>query len=372
MRLHLKYNFILLTLFAAGLLFSCEEEEKNGPEPTAALEVAPESALQVNKEITFVSTSKNATSFLWSFGDGNTAIGKQVSHVYNKPGDYTVTIEASGNGMRDVASQTITIEASNYELYFIDNDAMKLRKISLKDPSQVTDVFDLPGFCMGLAWDAATGEFYYSDDDAKKIYKNNLAGTAETEVAADLADPRDIALDLENDRLFVAERGADQITEVDLSDNSKSALYSSADDPLFLLPVGLDIHDGYLYATAVEIDAETVWKGKTDGSGITKIINYSNGGYGYGLEVDKENDKIYFDDTDTGSILMADLDGSNVETAGTASDRCYAIAIENEGGKVYWATRDGIIKEANLDGTEEAVVRDLAVDIRGMVIVKGN
>jgi DNA-binding beta-propeller fold protein YncE len=230
----------------------------------------------------------------------------------------------------------------------------------------VEDVFDLPGFCFGLVYDEINQYVYYSDDDAQIVYRNNLQGTDEVEIISGLGGPRDLALDAENGFLYVVDRSNDAVVEVDLSDNSSSILYDVNDDPLFLLPVGIDYYDGNVYVTAVDFDAETVWKGDVGGGGIEKIIDFSAGGFGYGVEVDKENEKIYFDDNDGLKILRSDLDGSNIETVGNTTDRTYGIAIGNN-GRYYWAGRDGVIRIANLDGSEEDILNDVAVDIRGMI-----
>ncbi len=340
--------------------------------PTPGFTIENENDLKVGQAVSFMSTTENATSLLWSFGDpGNsTSTETNPTFTYLTAGDYTVTLTATGTGGSSDASRVITIQPNQFELYFIDNDNLKLRKISLSDAAVVEDVFDLPGFCFGLAYDAENEEFYYTDDDSAILYKNNLLGTNQVEIATGLNGGRDIALDISNNMVYVVERSADQISAIDLSDNSKSALYSVVDDANFLLPVGLDIHNGTVFATAVDFDAETVWTGSTDGSGISKIIDYGAGGFGYGIEVDKVNDKIYFDDSDGSQILRADLDGSNVEKVGNTTDRTYGIAIDNESGKFYWAGRDGVIRAANLDGSNEEIVNETGVDIRGMVIRK--
>ena len=356
----------LLISFAA---FSCSEDD-SASVVTAAFAVSEDSELEVGYTITFSSESEGAFSYLWSFGDGQTAIGSEVTHVYTEAGDYEVALEASGNGTRDLYSETVTIGINNSELYFIDNDALKMRKLIIGDVTMIEDVFDLPGFCIGMAYDDVNEELYYSDDDAWAVYKTSVNGGAEIEIASGLNGPRDLAVDTENNILYFTERSADQITKVDLLDNSVSTMYSVADDGNFLLPVGLDLYEGNLYATAVDIGAETVWVGNVDGSGIENIIDYTAGGYGYGLEIDKVNGKIYFDDNDGGNLLRANLDGTEVETVGTATDRVYGIAIFNEIGKVFWVGRDGIVSYANLDGSEEQQLVDLGVDVRGLILRK--
>jgi len=364
---NIKYTALVI---AGLLLVACNEDDSVGGQVEASFSVDENAELEVGYPVTFSSNSEGAFSYLWSFGDGKTAIGNEVTHVYASAGDYEVTLEASGNGNRDVFSQTVSIGINDSELYFIDNDALKMRKIVIGDPENPVDVFDLPGFCIGMAYDDVNEALYYSDDDAWAVYKNSIDGGSEVEIASDLSGPRDLAIDTENNILYFTERSADQITKVDLNDNSTSVMYSVADDENFLLPVGLDLYNGNLYATAVDFDAETVWKGSVDGSGIEKIINYSQGGFGYGIEVDKENEKIFFDDNDGGNILTAELDGSDVQTFGAATDRTYGIAIFNEIGKVYWVGRDGILYSANLDGTEQQTLVDLDADVRGLVLRK--
>ena len=450
-------NSIWSLIIICGILIAgCSgDDDEQGPAPTAAFEIGENSTLVQGETVFFNSTSTNAFSYKWAFGDGNASEGKNVTHVYELPGTYTVTLEASGSGQRDVTSQeiiiaglipqtsfsvvndsdlrvatavqfvnetvnglsyvwefgdadnststdenptftytqagdydvtltstgtggessvtmTITVNPNNFELYFIDNTNGKIRKIDLNDPTTIIDVFNLSGYSFGLTYDPDFDELYYSDDDVYAIYRNSIDGSNEVEIASGLGSPRDIALDLNNDRLFFSDRFTDEIVEVNVNDGTFSALYSTADDATFQLPVGLDLHNGVLYGTAVEIDAEAVWTGSVDGGNLTRIIDYTDGGYGYGLEVDKINDKIYFDDTEGNRILRADLDGTNIEQVGTTSDRVYGIAINNETGKYYFASRDGVIKEANLDGTEEVVLIDTTVDIRGLIIRQSN
>lgn len=342
--------------------------------PSVAFSVASEDNLKVGLPVNFINETVNGEAFTWNFGDaGNsTSTEKNPSFTYSTPGTYTVSLTATGTGGSSTLEKSITVNANNDELYFIDNSAMKIRKIALKDPSTVIDVFDLPGFCMGLAYDPVNQEIYYTDDDNLMLYKNNLEGTDEVMIADNLTGPRDIALDIANNRIFLVERGINQITEVDITNGNKTEVYSAADDAAFQLPVGLDLYQNELFATAVEIDAESVWTGNIDGSALSRIIDYSSGGYGYAIEVDEVNETLYFDDNDGGSLLRANLDGSNIIEIGATTDQTYGIAINNEFNKVYWSGVDGVIRVANLDGTEEAVLKDVAADVRGLILRKSN
>ena len=51
--------------------------------------------LCVNSPLQLTSTSINATQLLWDFGDGATASGTTVSHIYTEAGNYTITLVAN-------------------------------------------------------------------------------------------------------------------------------------------------------------------------------------------------------------------------------------------------------------------------------------
>jgi len=452
------YKIFSLILFigAGAFLSACSDDETDfGPEPQAAFSVSENSVLIEGEEITFISQSEGGKSYLWSFGDGEVAYGRRVTHtyatlgdyevvlevsangkrnvasqtisiagitpvpqfsvanpddlsaslgvqfinetedaisflwefgdtngststeenpvfVYNQPGDYEVTLTATGTGGSESTSQTITVNPNPFVLYFIDNNDAMVKSLALADPATIDDEFTLSGFSFGLTYDPVAEEVYYSDDDDFKVFKNSINGGAEVEVASGFSGPRGIALDLDNNQIFVADRFGDDVKRVDLSDNSVSTHFGVADDANYLLPIDVEIYDGVIYSNAVDIDAETVWTANLDGSDLTKIINFDAGGFGYSIAIDEENEKIYFDDNWNSEIKRANLDGTNVETIGSTSDRVYSIIVNNETSNIYWASQDGVIKVANLDGTGESTIAETGADIRGMILRKIN
>ncbi|MTI20868.1 PKD domain-containing protein, partial [Fulvivirga sp. RKSG066] len=340
----IKLSFVLCAMLLA---YGCSDDETDlGPAPEAAFTISSESELRELREITFLNESKGGKSFFWSFGDGEVAYGKNQKHTYHFPGEYTVTLEATANGKRDVYQEKINIEGDEYELYFMNNDVLELQKIKLTAPTDVSTVFSLTGFGIGLAYDEINEEFYYTDDDNLSIVRNSLSGSDETLISDGFTEPRDIALDLPNDRLFVNDKSNNQIIKVNLTNGSQSVIVSDLDNPNFISPEAIDLVDDQLYMTVVARDSETVWTCNTDGQNLTNIINYSKGGYGYALEIDKNNVSLYFDDSDSGSILKSDLNGENVDVVGSTTSEVYGIAINSAKNKIYWADLNGNIKEA--------------------------
>jgi large repetitive protein len=61
----------------------------------------------------FSNNSQLADGYIWDFGDGITSTLTNPQHIYQQPGDYTVTLTATKDGLcTDVAAQTITIHES--------------------------------------------------------------------------------------------------------------------------------------------------------------------------------------------------------------------------------------------------------------------
>jgi PKD repeat protein len=58
----------------------------------AAFTFAPTTDIVVNGDVTFTNTSKNATAYLWRFGDGETSTSMTPTHKYAKVGIYKVQL----------------------------------------------------------------------------------------------------------------------------------------------------------------------------------------------------------------------------------------------------------------------------------------
>jgi PKD repeat protein len=455
-KIYKRFYRLGLIILVLGILPSCEEEE-TFIAPTADFEIT--GVLKAYDTLTFTNNSKNATSFLWHFGNGETVYSRAPKYVYTTPGTYSISLQAEGAGGRNVVTKDITIAEGvplptamfsiqnegvllesapvvfeneslfgagylwefgdsenstsnekdpiftyttpgNYTvkltvtnekgsdeysmnlvvqegnlgfIYFIHNDLSEdkfyVKKVNARS-FDVSTVTEIPGFGFGIEYDPVNEMIYYSDDDNLKIYRNNLQGSDETEIASGFSSVRDLALDWEFGYLYVTDRSADALVEIRLSDFRISTLYDNANDDLGALPVGVDYSADQLYITCVDIDAESVWKGNVFGDGITRIIDYNAGGYGYGIAVDEVNSKIYFDDYDTGNLLRANLDGTDVETIVSTSDRTYGIEIDTEFNKLYWSERNGNVYVSNLDGTGKQTLVSGLGDIRGIVLIK--
>jgi PKD repeat protein len=106
-------SFIIL----AGLFLVVINCKKTGPtdadtnaednDPSASFA----SAFQAEGTVSFTNASKNASSYLWNFGDSTTSTSNAVTvvHQYNRNGTYRTTLTAYGNGKSASASSDLNI-----------------------------------------------------------------------------------------------------------------------------------------------------------------------------------------------------------------------------------------------------------------------
>lgn len=79
------------------------------PEVVAAFNYSPNGSFG-STPVVFADQSQNAVQWNWDFGDSDDSHMQNPTHVYNTPGDYTITlISTSPNGCKDTASHEVTV-----------------------------------------------------------------------------------------------------------------------------------------------------------------------------------------------------------------------------------------------------------------------
>ncbi len=102
----------LILLLFIGIFLSCEKDDYS-------LNVKASFDYQFSGEndgkVQFSNCSENATSFLWSFGDGTTSTEKDPLHAYEIAPPYFVTLIASNRSRRDTLVRRIPDEIILYK-----------------------------------------------------------------------------------------------------------------------------------------------------------------------------------------------------------------------------------------------------------------
>ena len=161
-------KILLISIFSLFILNSCSEKASPPEEPSVNFYFSGDGEFAPS-EIQFASSTTNATSYKWDFGDNSMySFLENTSHIYSNGGTYTVTLTATGEGGFKSISKTITILGAP--------TSVKIKKISIID-IPFTNSND------GSGWDESSGPDLFF-----KLLSPNPDNTvlAEAEVIADV------------------------------------------------------------------------------------------------------------------------------------------------------------------------------------------
>jgi DNA-binding beta-propeller fold protein YncE len=132
--------------------------------------------------------------------------------------------------------------------------------------------------------------------------------------------------------------------------------------------IAIDTAAGHIYWTnmgKVKLDDGSILRANLDGSNVVTIVPPGGTFTPKQLKIDAQHKKLYWSDREGMRVMRANLDGSNVETliiTGSGdSDRkdasrwCVGIAFDVARGKLYWTQKggdnagQGTIKRTNLE-----------------------
>jgi PKD repeat protein len=298
-----KRFFGILATLALVLLISCTKSEDK-PKPTAGFTASKNSAM-VDESIQFTNSSKDATSYSWSFGDGSTSTQESPSKAYSSAGTFTVTLVATGPGGSASSTLQITINAAPVAGFTPSlTSALVGDNILFTNSSTNSTTY---------AWDFGDGT-NSTQQAPTKAYTE--AGTYTVTLTATGA-------------------GGSATSTAQITVSTMAVYFTDTSDELL---------------ERVILNADKTL-------GIVKELPAMSG---VGLAYDATNGKIYMSDfydadTPNGKIWSMNLDGSGATALATGILDPYGIALDLEGGKVYWVDDAGNVSRANLDGTSAEI-----------------
>src|ERR1700752_344087 len=188
-------------------------------------------------------------------------------------------------------------------------------------------------------------------------------------------------------RLFFLNLSAGQVLSANPDGSDLKAIVSEGRR----LPDGIvvDAEAGHLYWTKMgnpTANDGSIERSDLDGSNVTHIVPPGGTFTPKQLQLDEKNRKLYWSDREGMRIMRANLDGSKIETLIETSEgdvrpgkdirkQCVGIALDVEGGKVYWTQKgpdnggDGRIFRANLEipkGQSAANRKDIELLYEGL------
>jgi PKD repeat protein len=359
--------FLYLTLFfTLCLVNSCSDDEVK-PQAEATF-TASKTTVDLGEEILFTNNSENATAFKWSFGDGTTSTQISPKKTYTSSGMFTVSLLSTGAGGSTISSMNITVRPDP-EIFVMDYSDGLITRFGVSTPEEMTIFKDVNGFAgVGIAYDSIHEKIYFTDfevTDEGKIWSINLDGTDLTELVTGLVEPYGIALDINAEKVYWADRA--QVLRANF-DGSNVEPVTTVGGSRFS-GVALDPENNKIYS--YDYWNENIHVANMDGSNQSVLIP---GVWGYAIQIDTRNNKLYFDDQasgDEGELQVANLDGSNIQTIDNTPTRIYGIAVDASKNKLYWTARDtGEVYQSNLDGTHKRTLKSGLTSPRGIFLKK--
>jgi len=192
---------------------------------------------------------------------------------------------------------------------------------------------------------------------AKKDSAQNIQKIA-VESASAPFKPDSFAIDHEAGYIYIASSGT-KILRTDVDGNSSTQVLYDLGGGHYLMGIAIDTESGKMYFT--DSTTSEIYIANLDGTGTPSVLYSTTAGVGNlrHLALDLINGKIYYSDNTFGSgIFRYDIDGTSVSATPivTGLDQPYGIAVDAELGRVYYTDHvsfgDGFIGVCGLNGED--------------------
>ena len=373
-----KLQYLILLGLTICLFQSCVDDDF--PVPPASTvpqftyiidneELAPATVSFTNTSI--VPETIGMASFSWNFGDGQSSTETSPSHLYELPGAYTVNLVVTTSVSLEVREVTKTIvikdpNATGIPIYYTDGAQVYESLINTQAPifSQVPNIVAQNSF--GMVMDTLNMKLYISDYGANKIYRSDMDGSNFIDFRTGIDQPNGMSIDYQDSKIYWDTSTGIQRGDMNSTDvNQKEDFVTSQPND----PDGLDIDLVNRKLYWINYNGG-VWVKNLDGTGQLQLLPTVEGG-----SIKVIGDRIFYDEyVASGDIRLksANLDGTGVSTVAVGIGRViYGIAYDAENQKVYWGDRStDTMMRANLDGSSPEVFYTAGGDTRGIVIGK--
>ena len=228
----------------------------------------------------------------------------------------------------------------------------------------------------GIALDMDGGKIYWMNEfrgmlPRAKIQRADLDGSNIETLITRLISPFGITLDVDGGKIYWTDaNGTIQRANLDGS-NIKTLVPGVLG--VASLGIALDLAEGRMYWTDVNESPSgtgAIQRANLDGSNIETLVTKLE--TPVGIALDGDGGKMYWTNAGSvdvfgnkilgsGNVQRANLDGSNIETLITKLEAPFGIALDVDGGQLYWTDAGtGAIQRANLDGSNiETLVTEL-------------
>src|SRR5690554_1312049 len=349
----------LFFLFAIALVITSCKDDDDFPVPPASTVpkfsytldnegFAPATATFTNESI--VPENAGTATFTWNFGDGKSSTEENPTHIFEETGAYTVSLAVVTSASLEVKSTTQVVvikdpNQSGTEMFFTDGSQVYTTLVSSLTPEPIFTV--VSGLSLqsayGMVIDTVNNKLYMADAGANAIYRSDLDGSNFTVFRSNLDTPTGLEIDYQEEHLYFDSSNGIQRADMNQEDPTQKETFASGilNDPEGM---AIDHVNRKIYWNTYD---GGLWRKNLDGTGEVELATEVDGG-----SIIIVGDRIYYDDwISSGDIHIksANLDGGDVVTLATNVSRLvYGLGYDPGTNKIYWGDRNaGIIMRAN-------------------------
>lgn len=251
-------------------------------------------------------------------------------------------------------------------LYWADKDTAKIQRLNMETGHVEALLTSADGLRQprGLALDLANERMFWTDGTTGSIHQTGLDGSGDQIVITGQIFPTDLALDLANGKMIWSETGTSRIHRANLDGSDLETIISDMGQCYYL---ELDLVNQKIYWSQLgpQYAGTLIFRANLDGSDIEHLVTGT--GHTRDIVLDLSGGKMYWGDrsiTNPG-IFCADLDGDNIEQLYWGDQgliRPHGLLLDIPAGLIYWSdTRTYAVHRAPMDGS--GPVETIAADL---------
>ena len=251
-----------------------------------------------------------------------------------------------------VASRTTVQAGLTSKVYWTELNPGVINQANLNGSNIQALSITALGSPIDVAIDPVGDKLYWTEGDGD-IRRANLDGSGAETLLTDTSDIRGIAVDPIGSKVYWTIVGtSNKIRRADLNGSNLEDLVTGLGAPS---SVALDVGNGKMYWS--EDNGGKIRRANLDGTSVEDRVTGIPSPAGIAL--DTGAGKVYWIENGVGAakIRRANLDGSGQQDLITGiPDGAVYIALDPIGGKMYWTELGGLVRRADLAGTNAEVL----------------